>query len=139
MDWKRSEAAFTLLETLFVLTVIMITLPFILYLMHNIQSTSNHDDISVHQFFVYLRDDILNAEAINHHNNHLLFQLNDHETASIEQYNQSIRRRIEGRGHEIYLQNVEAFHVEPISIGYRLSVTTIEGETYEKTMAIFNK
>lgn len=139
MDWKTDESAFTLLEMLFVLSILAITLPFVIYLMQQIQTTTGHENASVQHFFVYLRNDALRADEMYGENNRLHYKINEFETATIERYDQVIRRRINGKGHEIYLRHVESFHVQPVDFGFHITITTTKGVTYEKTIASYEE
>lgn len=137
MDWKWNEQGFTFIEMLLILSILMITLPFIVYMMHHIQTTPDHDDISVQQLFVHLRNDVLRTKSIHASDDRLYFITDENETASIDHYDQVIRRRVEGKGHEIYVRDINSFQVQTLPYGFRLTVTTLQGATYEKILAAY--
>lgn len=136
MQIIKNEYAFTFLEMMIVLSVIVITFPFIIFLLQQIKYEDDDEALSVTQFFLHLQSDILKAEEVNHDKNILYFTLNDEETAQIEQYKDTIRRRVNRKGHEIYLRNIKSILVRPNKIGYHYTVNTTKGESYEKVIFI---
>lgn len=128
----HKEDAFTLLEMLIVLSTIVITFPFILFLLQQIQYKGDDEYLSVTQFFVYLQKDAIQAEEVYHEHNTLYFTINETDTAQIEQYNDTVRRRVNNKGHEIYLRNVQSISVHPNKVGFHFIVNTTKGESYEK-------
>lgn len=134
MDWIQNKSGFTFLEMLLVLTVLMITLPFIPFLLQQMHYKINNEHISVQQFFVFIQNDARKANEVLADKNRLTFIINDDEIASIEPYQQSIRRRVNGKGHEIYLNDVASFNIEHVKHGYHVTVETSKGAFYEKTI-----
>lgn len=138
MALKRDEQGFTLVSLLLTLVIIAITMPIIIFLIQHLAVKPNDNHISAHQFFTFLYNDTLSAEDVQIMNNKIYFILNDRETASIEQYNTIIRRQVLGKGHEIYLREIDDFRVISEEFGYQVNITMTNGEQYEKTIA-YNK
>jgi competence protein ComGF len=53
------------------------------------------------------------------------------ETIKYEQYQDSIRRRVDERGHEVVLQGVDSFEISEVPQGIRIEVIFEEGEIVE--------
>lgn len=133
--WTNS-AGFTLIELLITLTIVTMTLPLLsVFFLHFTASPKMKEDVSVQQFFIFLRNDAMTASRVYSENNKMFFVLANEEVAKIEQYQQVIRRQVDGKGHEIYLRDITSFSVQDVSFGSKVSVTTTQGETYEKTIA----
>src|SRR5699024_2151591 len=108
MGLIKSESGFTFLEMLLVLSILMITFPFILFLIQQIHQVDMKEEIYVHHSFRILSRDVLKAHDVYHENNRLYVVINEHETATIERYNQVIRRRVNDKGHEIYIRDIQS-------------------------------
>lgn|SRR5690625_155146 len=134
MGWLKSESGFTFFEMLLVLTILMITFPFIIFLLQQMQQFDDQENISVQHFFTFLHRDALRAQEVYNENNRLFFVINEHETASVERYNHVIRRRVNDKGHEIYVRDIESLLIQPLEYGFHIKITTLEGESYEKTI-----
>lgn len=120
------------------IVVIMITLPLLIHFYSYVDTQKLNDDLIVQQFFVLVRNDILASEYVDYNQNILYCHLITGEVARIEQYQDVIRRRVDARGHEIYMRNVESFALQPVSYGINISITTKDGEEYEKTIANYH-
>jgi len=138
MDLKRNERGITYISMLLSIVVIMITLPLLIHFYSYVDTQKLNDDLIVQQFFVLVRNDILASEYVDYNQNILYCHLITGEVARIEQYQDVIRRRVDARGHEIYMRNVESFALQPVSYGINISITTKDGEEYEKTIANYH-
>lgn len=132
MGTMKNESAFTFLEMMIVLSIIIITFPFITFLLEKIHDEDYNETVSVNQFFNYLQKDAFKAREVYHDGNKLYFVINEYDTALIEPYKDVIRRRVNYRGHEIYLRDVEKVHVQPNTFGYHYTIVTTKGESYDK-------
>jgi|SRR5690625_2578438 len=138
MVLKRNERGITYISMLLSIVVIMITLPLLIHFYSYVDTQKLNDDLIVQQFFVLVRNDILASEYVDYNQNILYCHLITGEVARIEQYQDVIRRRVDARGHEIYMRNVESFALQPVSYGINISITTKDGEEYEKTIANYH-
>jgi|SRR5699024_6733768 len=134
---KNDEAGMTFVSMLMAMTIFGISLPFIIFFLSQLDSPQLDEDLQVQQFFIFIRDDALMSEHVYAEDNKLFFSLDTGETAKVEQYQNLIRRQVNGRGHEIYLRNIETFIVKPVAFGNKLIITTDKGATYEKTIATY--
>ena len=106
-----------------------------MYILKNLSETNYSEDLSYRQFFLFVRQENLNAERMFERNNTLYFQLNEDEVSMIEKYQDVIRRRVNYLGHEIYLRDVQGFETETLDYGIKITVTSNEGGIYEKTIS----
>jgi len=133
----RSNKGFTLISILLTLFIIVITLPFIVYLLKNSASTKQYEDIAVQQFFVFLRNEIIYSKDVYIEDNILFLRTKEDELAKMELYKNLIRRQVKG-GHEVYLRDVADFKLEPLPFGGNRTVTTDTGGMYAKKF-VFNQ
>jgi len=135
MDTK-SNKGYTLISVLLTLFIIMISLPFVGYLLKNSSTTKQYEDIAVQQFFIFLRNEIIYATDVYIEDNILFLRTKDDELAKMELYKNLIRRQVKG-GHEVYLRDVADFKLESLPFGGKVTVITDTGGMYEKKM-VFN-
>lgn len=139
MAISENEKGLTFISMLLTISIIVVTLPFLVYLFQYFQTTTYKEDISVLQFFSFLQKDALEAREVYSENNTLYFKLKNGDIAKVEMYSQLIRRQVSNQGHEIYLRDVASWNVEPLAYGSKITVTTLKGDTYEKTISHFNQ
>lgn len=140
MAFRKNEHGFTFISMLLVLTVISISLPFLAYLTKSANYSTNYDELATNQFFQFLRDDVINATNYRvdpSAPNILILDLDDGTTATIGQYKDLIRRQVDGVGHEIYLRDIKGLAFSTHSYGIRSSITTLQGEYYEKKIIFY--
>ena len=58
----------------------------------------------------------------------------DNTVIQYEFYQNKIRRRVNGSGHEVFLQKVKYFKAERKSYGVKITVESIDGRKYEKVI-----
>ncbi|MBP2078201.1 competence type IV pilus minor pilin ComGF [Oceanobacillus polygoni] len=135
-DYQHPEKGFTFVTVLLMITILSISLPLLGYMIQSVNSKSNYSEISVQQFFQFVRDDIIDATNIQVTTGKL-YLIKPHEqiTASLELYGSLIRRQVNGKGHEIYLRDVEGITFTPLPYGVQVTVITTSGEKYEKKFA----
>jgi len=127
---------FTFISVMLTLFIILITLPFVGYLLKNNSNTEQYEDISVQQFFIFLRNEILHATDTYIEDHKLILKTKEDEVVKIEKYKNIIRRQVKG-GHEIYLRDVHDWDLEPLSYGVKVTVTTESGGVYEKNFDFY--
>jgi competence protein ComGF len=136
---RKGEKGFTFIHLLAAITILSISLPFLAYLLNAASYNNNYNEISVQQFFQYLRNEVIQAAGyqIRPHPTALYLDLENGSTAKIEQYGNVIRRQVSGTGHEVYLRDVSQIKFRDIDYGFSLSITTSEGEQYEKSFVFY--
>ncbi|MFD2133537.1 competence type IV pilus minor pilin ComGF [Pseudogracilibacillus auburnensis] len=127
-----------MIELLLTLMIITMTLPFVALFFSYINTPSFEEDMSIQQFFIFLRNDALLADNVYSENNKLFFNLTTNEIAKIEYYPSLIRRQVNGKGHEIYVRDIASLTIESLPYGSKIIVQTVKGETYEKTIAHYD-
>lgn len=127
-----NEAGFTYVSMLFSLLLLMLSMPFVVYFLQHVRPDTDQAHIDAHQFFTYVRHDIKGDVQLSAADDKLFVYLPTGETAVLEKYQDLIRRRVDGKGHEIYIRNVEGFIVEADETGVHLKIMMLNGEQYEK-------
>lgn len=112
-------------------------MPIIIHFLNYIHPVSTKAELSVQQFFIFIRNDIILAEHVYSVDQKIYFTLTSEETAVIEQYKDIIRRQVDGRGHETYLRDIETFGVEQFDNTIKITLADKEGRTFEKTFNLY--
>lgn len=139
--WIKNNRGFTLYETifsLFILSIIIFIIPFILNFFTSPQTEKLHKK-EVELFFINISREIHNAKNMYVNDGELIIVLQNNDKASYEQYQNMIRRRVNKQGHEVLLQNIESVHFE---IDEHLVTVSIHGkhnETYERNIALLGE
>lgn len=132
---KHKEAGFTLISTLISLTMVLISLPLLYQLLFEVKSLKKLE-LTPYKFMMFITDDIHRADITLAKNNKLYFYLPSGETAIIEQYNQLIRRKVDNRGHEIYLRDIVLFETKQLESSVSVKIELKDGEQYEKVFKV---
>lgn len=135
------EKGFTLIEALLsfsLFCMISLSIP----LMMKGFSTIKHDLVPPRYyewnlFHESVRNELRKANDVNVLSNQISFVI-DGETILYEKYNQSIRRRVNNRGHEIVLQSVDHFTFDVIQQGVHLNLEFEGGEKVEGNFFYFS-
>ncbi|PAV29074.1 hypothetical protein CIL05_13955 [Virgibacillus profundi] len=134
----KNERAFTFISMLLIITVLAVSLPFAAILIKSASYDSNYDELSIQQFFKFLRDDVMIATDYRVSPTILYLDLENNKTATIETYKGvQVRRRIDWKGHDLYLQNIQDLKFEEVPNGIRTTVISQQGEIYEKTIIFY--
>lgn len=137
MAIRNRERGFTFLSTLFAITILFLTLPLLPSLLNTMQFSSSYNELATQAFFQYLRDDTIRATDYKVKTEVVTLSLRDGKQATIEQYKDQIRRRVDGGGHEIYLRNIKDVKFYSLPFGFRVKITTDSGEKFEKTIVFY--
>ena len=136
MEKKRKrEQGFTLVSTLISLSLVLISLPLIFELLYEVKNISKLE-LSPYKFMLFINEDIHRSEQFISKNNKLYFYLSTNEVAIIEQYGDLIRRKVDNRGHEIYLRNIDKFETINLDYGVKVIISLKDGEKYEKLFKV---
>ncbi|RDW19193.1 hypothetical protein CWR48_09085 [Oceanobacillus arenosus] len=139
-EYMHHEHGFTFISMLFAIAILSITLPFTGYLLKATASQSNYEEISVYQFFQFVRDEVVKSTGMYIANGklHLQQKINNQQAiATIEKYESLIRRQVDGTGHEIFLRDVQDLTFFEDPYGIKINVTTLEGNTYDKRIIFY--
>lgn len=139
---------FTFLTTLFMLSILALTLPFLGYTLQTVTPSNTYDELSVHEFFRAMRDELAASTSFKIVNNKLeLTQelvLNSkkeevNKITIISQYEDLIRRQGNSTGHEVLLFDVQDITFYESSYGLKISIINSEGKTYGKKFIFYNE
>ncbi|WP_156290735.1 competence type IV pilus minor pilin ComGF [Oceanobacillus salinisoli] len=138
MGCLKIEKGFSYVTMLLAITIISMTLPFIGYLIQaTSQLSSNYHELSTQQFFQFLRDELIQSTEVNIYNNKM--KLTQGETiATIEHYEDVIRRQVDGTGHEILLRDVQNADFRRSPYGITIQITNSKGEIYDKNIVFYH-
>ncbi|WP_299738359.1 competence type IV pilus minor pilin ComGF [uncultured Rossellomorea sp.] len=138
--WVNNKG-YTLIESLLSFTIfcmISLCIPLIM----NGFSTIKNDLVPPHYyewnlFNESLRYELWRGESVEITPDKISFMVNG-ESISYEKYNQSLRRRVNNRGHEVVLQAVDSFSFASIIQGVHLDLEFVGGERVEGEFFYFS-
>lgn len=133
-EFHKLEAGFTYISSLIRLMIITISLPILLYGLSKVKVIPSEESLMIHQLYFLLQNELYMATHIAHDGKRIYYQLESGEIASIERYQSLLRRRVEGRGHEIYARNIQAVKIESVPYGINMTIETTKGGVYERTL-----
>lgn len=133
----KSESAFTLLSMLITVTCLIVTLPFLVHLIHSVSYTDYMDELSIQQFYNFLRDEFISATNHSVSKNKVIIDDLEGRKVSFEKYNNIILRKVDGRGHDVYLRDVQDVIFTDVSYGVQVEIISLKGEAYEKTIMYY--
>ncbi|KON70051.1 hypothetical protein AKG34_15690 [Peribacillus butanolivorans] len=128
----RKNDGFTIIEMLFSLMILMTISIFILQLFSIIHTQLESKD-KLHPkeweiFTMQMQQEVRGAKSQDVIENKL-YLLSGDQLSFIEQYEDKLRRRVNGKGHEVILQNISKFKVEKDGNVIVLNITDKAGNT----------
>jgi len=120
------------------LSILALTLPFLSYTLEAVRSNTTYDELSVQEFYRFMRDEMIRSHAFYIKENKLHLEQEIDETAIISLQGTQLRRQVNSRGHEIYLRDVAQAQFLNDPYGFRIVITDTKGETYEKLFILYN-
>lgn len=99
--------------------------------------TSYYEEVSIQQFLFLLQQECNKATTIHSVENQIIMIPNSGERISFELYGNLIRRQVNNLGHEIYLREIKSWDIVPVPNGIRITITSLQGEQYEKTIQYY--
>ena len=139
--WRNSEG-FTMIEMLFSLMILMTLSLFILQFFSIIQSqmgTNNRIHPKEWEIFTLQMQQEVRSSKSQDVVGNKLYLLSGEDLSLIEQYNDKLRRRVNGEGHEVILQNISHVMVEKDDNVIVLKVTDKAGKTFIRKFHPFIK
>ncbi|MCO0598933.1 ComGF family competence protein [Peribacillus butanolivorans] len=138
----RKNDGFTIIEMLFSLMILMTTSIFILQLFSIIHTQLESKD-KLHPkeweiFTMQMQQEVRGAKSQDVIENKL-YLLSGDQLSFIEQYEDKLRRRVNGKGHEVILQNISKFKVEKDGNVIVLNITDKAGNTFIRRFHPFFK
>ncbi|TGB04314.1 hypothetical protein E4663_04780 [Halobacillus salinus] len=132
------EMGFTLIETLVGLLVTLIVLSMTSPLLHFMNTNSYHSELETRQFFLYVQQEINRSTDLFIGTSYVEMTDPDNRIIRIELFKDSVRRRVDGKGHEILLTAVNEINFKWNSNSLSIEVKK-EGDTYEKQIHVSPK
>lgn len=140
MAYLTNEKGFNLVTLLTMISLIFITLPFFGYVLQiTTKPSDSYEELSVHEFFRFIRDDIISSHSYFIKKDALHLIQEDDAIVIISQYDNLIRRQVENRGHEIYLRDIEGLEFYSQPYGIKIVITVEEGARFERTFTFYNE
>ncbi|MGE6752087.1 competence type IV pilus minor pilin ComGF [Rossellomorea sp. NPDC071047] len=138
---RLNNKGYTLIEALLSFTVFCMISLCIPLIMKGF-STIKNDMVPPHYyewnlFNESLRNELWRGESVVITPDNISFLVSG-ESISYEKYNQSIRRRVNNRGHEVVLQSVDSFSFASIIQGVHMELEFVGGEKVEGEFFYFS-
>lgn len=136
----RCNGGFTLIETMFALLLmtmfitLFLTITYVLISTDQIGSHHGEEELGIFMADIKTLFDRSEDYWVSNDGNVLLVrEMNRDEITSIERYEDKIRRRVSGSGHEVWMQFIDDFSVFEEPFGLRFEII-IEGKTYTRSL-----
>lgn len=130
-----NESGFTFISMLMTITVIIISLPLLIHALNLTDYNSNYDELSLHQFTYFLRDEIGMATDLDVKENILHLTSVDERNISFKKYDDQIIRQVNKKGYDVFARNISSVIFTKLNYGVRIKITSLKGAVYEKTIA----
>ncbi|MFJ7637186.1 competence type IV pilus minor pilin ComGF [Peribacillus sp. NPDC097224] len=138
----RKSEGFTMIEMLFSLMILLTLSLFILQFFSIIQSqigTKNRIHPKEWELFTLQMQQEVRSSKSQDVVGNKLYLLSGEDLSLIEQYNDKLRRRVNGEGHEVILQNISNVKVEKDGNVIVLNITDKAGQTFIRRFHPFIK
>ncbi|UOQ93727.1 prepilin-type N-terminal cleavage/methylation domain-containing protein [Halobacillus shinanisalinarum] len=133
-----NSKGFTLVETLFCLTLLSIMLTISIPLLKLIESPAYSHELSAIQFFTFVEEEINTSTKVKLLQNELFITDTMGRIIRISKYGDSVRRQVNDTGHELLITNIQAitFNLKEGNDILTVHLTLKEGTAYDKTIYI---
>lgn len=138
----KKEDGYTLLEMLLSFSLFFMMMSFVPVI---IKMTKDYQQIVVslstqewELFLQQLTFEVREGKQIEPGYQKLKFMNDDNQTIIYEKYGKNIRRRVNGTGHEVLLQNVSSIQFTKVSQGIFIQVTDLENRIYAERVSLFH-
>jgi competence protein ComGF len=138
----KKEDGYTLLEMLISLTLffmIMSFVPVIIKMTQDYQKTAV--SLSTQEWDLFLQQltfELREGEQVKTGYQKVSFMNSYDQTITYEKYGKNIRRRVNGTGHEILLQNIANVEFTRVPKGLFIQVQDLEQRTYAERVSLFH-
>lgn len=131
----QKNDGFTMIELLFSLLILMTTSLFVLQLFSIIHTQMRSVD-KLHPkewevFTMQMKQEVRSSKSQDVMGNKL-YLLSGEQLSSLEQYEDKVRRRVDGMGHEVILQNISEFRVDKDGSVIVINITDKAGTTFSR-------
>lgn len=133
-EFLKNNLGFTYTNFLLHMLIFTISLPVLLFGLAKIKVIPSEESLMIHQLFFMLQNDVYTATDVIYEDDRLYFYLDTGEIAFIEKYQDTLRRRVERKGHEIYARNIQTFSLQSVPYGVIVTIETTKGGVYKRTL-----
>ncbi|GIN85496.1 hypothetical protein J6TS2_18820 [Heyndrickxia sporothermodurans] len=125
-----NQKGFTILESIFSILILLLIITFFPLFIKAYEQTqhslSTEEDFEWNLFLIQLRKEIRTSDAWKINGNRLFLYFDNIEVL-YEQYGNSIRRRVDSKGHEVVLQKVKSILLSNENNGFSLNILFQKG------------
>lgn len=136
MHRLKNEEGYLLLSSVIGLLFCFMMLSFLIPLFNVANLTNDYNELSIQQFFKFFRDELIEAVDFEVSSTRVILHRSDQRRAIFEKRGRLVVRRIDG-GYEVYLRDIQDIRFTALSYGMKVSITSMDGETYEKTLIYY--
>lgn len=135
---RNWSSGFTLIEVLIAFTFFLILVGLFPLLIHSIPTiaVSNNDirPFEVQVFFNQLSMEVREANELSINGTTLILVKSNGTVITIEKYQDKIRRRVNGTGHDLFLQKVKSVQYEQIPHGVEIEIEGSNGRVFKRKL-----
>ncbi|UOR12320.1 competence type IV pilus minor pilin ComGF [Halobacillus amylolyticus] len=131
-----NSKGFTLIETLFCLTLLSIMLTIILPLLKLMESPAYSHELSVIQFFTFIESEVNTSTNVSLLQNELLITDTMGRNIRISKYGDTVRRQVNETGHELLITSIQSITFKLKDDILTVHLTLKEGTAYDKAIYI---
>src|SRR5699024_10520471 len=106
-------------------------------ILNSLSYTSHYESLSVNQFYLFLRDELIQSPNIEVNPQSISYELENGDIATCAQYKDLVRRQVEYKGHEIYLRDVDQISFKKVTNGIQTTINLFHGQIYEYILFFF--
>jgi competence protein ComGF len=137
MAYLQNENGFNFITVLTMLSIVLITIPFLSIAIQTVQPVNDYEELRVHEFSRFLRDEFIQSTNVSIQDDSLHLVQEDDRVVTISQYQNLIRRQVDSQGHEIYLRNVHHITFIKEEDVIRVIITLDSGNRYERIFRLY--
>ncbi|GAB4073459.1 hypothetical protein GCM10028778_09650 [Barrientosiimonas marina] len=137
MDTRKNKNGFSFISVFAMVSIVFMTIPFAAYLIQTIDYRSSYDQLSVNQFFLFLRDEAVESVGVSVESLSLTFELRGESASIIEQHDDMVVRKADN-GFEVFLRQVQDIRFAAVEYGVNVFITMLNGDQFEKTIIYYN-
>ncbi|HWO96017.1 MAG TPA: competence type IV pilus minor pilin ComGF [Bacillus sp. (in: firmicutes)] len=138
----KKEDGYTLLEMLISFSLFLMMMSIVPLM---IKMTKEHQEMTVSLstlewdlFLQQLTFEVREGHQVECSHERLTFTNYYHQTITYEKYGEMIRRRVNGTGHEVVLQNISSVQFSKVPQGVLIQIKDLENRLYAERVSLFN-
>lgn len=132
---RHKDAGFTMLEMLFSLSVMIVILFFFSLLVGSLHVENRTAELEMETMFQQVAKDIRKAVAVEVRSNRLYLLSPSGDEVMFEHYHNMLRKRVNGRGHEVVATHIANVHFSQKRNGVVVELQRENGELYSRRLS----